>query len=442
MKRIFAVLLIALAASGAIRSAPVLADESLPPYYAVTTVELGDGSRLEQAIISGPPRPPSGRAAPAIARPVPDAAGGIASLSVPAYGWTFGCSATSAAMIAAYYDRSGFPNIYTGPTGGGVMPMDSSVWPRWTDDEPFTYDQCPLAASRVGLDGRTGRGSIDDYWVAYGSAANDPYIAGVWAEHAFSDAIGDYMRTSQSAFGNTDGSTAFHNWSNLTAPLTCADMEAQKFTHDGTYGRRLFYQARGYTVTDCYNQKVDTAGGAFSFAMYRAEIDAGRPVLLNLAGHSVVGVGYDTATSTVYLHDTWDFALHSMAWGGSYESMSLRSVSIVNILAPAPAAVTVLALDALDATRVEVTWAPVDGADHYEFWATAGGPHLIPGADCDEPGDAECTRVAGAGFVHEAPAGSSGPVTFAVRAVSASGAASSGPHGRAGVFRFVLAPGS
>lgn len=441
MKRILAALLIALAAGGASAVAPVRADESIPPYYAVTTVQLGDGSQLEQAVISGPPGPPSGRTAPAIDRPVADAARGIASLSVPAYRWTFGCSATSAAMIAAYYDRTGFPNVYTGPTDGGVMPMASSAWPRWTDGEPFTYDQCPLAASRLGLDGRTEPGSIDDYWVAYGSTNDDPYIAGGWTEHAFGDAVGDYMRTSQSAFGNIDGSTAFHNWISSTAPLTCADMEARNITHDGTYGRMLFYRARGYTVTDCYNQKTDTAGGGFSFAMYRAEIDAGRPVLLNLAGHSVVGVGYDLATSTVYLHDTWDFEMHSMAWGGSYESMPLKSVSIVNILAPEPAAVAVLALDVFDATRVEVTWTPVDGADHYEFWATSGGPSLIPGADCDEPGDAECTRIAGAGFVHESPAGSSGPVTFSVRAVNAGGVASGGPHGRAGVFRYALAPG-
>lgn len=441
MKRSLAVLLIVLAAGGASPPTPVRADESIPPYYAVTIVELGDGYRFEQAIISGPPIRPSGRAGAPIARPVPDAARGVASLSVPAYGWTFGCSATSAAMIAAYHDRSGFPNIYAGPTDGGVMPMDSSAWQRWTDGEPKTYDQCPLVASHAGLDGRTERGSIDDYWVAYGSADPDPYIAGGWREHAFGDAIGDYMRTSQSAFWNSDGSTAFYNSIDSTSPLTCAQMETYGITDDGTYGRNLFYQARGYTVTDCYNQKTDTAGGGFGFAMYRAEIDAGRPVLLNLAGHSVVGVGYDLATSTVYLHDTWDFEMHSMAWGGSYESMLLKSVSIVNIDAPEPAAVAELFLDVLDDTRVEVTWASVDGAEHYEFWATSGGPYLIPGTDCDEPGDAECTSVAGAGFVHESPAGSSGPVTFSVRAVSASGAVSSGPHGRAGVFRYSLAPG-
>ena len=89
-------------------------------------------------------------------------------------------------------------------------------------------------------------------------------------------------------------------------------------TRDGTYGRKLFYEARGYSVTDCYNQQTDniTAGG-FSFANYKAQIDAGYPVLLNLAGHSIVGVGY-ADPNTVYLNDTWDHATHTMTWGGSY----------------------------------------------------------------------------------------------------------------------------
>ncbi|OQY37333.1 MAG: hypothetical protein B6226_05285, partial [Candidatus Cloacimonetes bacterium 4572_65] len=35
---------------------------------------------------------------------------------VPAFDWSYGCSATAGAMMAAFYDRNGFANIYTGPT--------------------------------------------------------------------------------------------------------------------------------------------------------------------------------------------------------------------------------------------------------------------------------------------------------------------------------------
>jgi hypothetical protein len=100
---------------------------------------------------------------------------------------------------------------------------------------------------------------------------------------------------------------------------------------DGTLGRKQFYQARGYTVTDCYYQSTDNIiPGGFSFAQYKAEIDAGRPVMINLTGHTIVGVGY-ADPNTVYLNDTWNSLTHSMTWGGSYSSMNMEGVSIVNL---------------------------------------------------------------------------------------------------------------
>jgi hypothetical protein len=114
-------------------------------------------------------------------------------------------------------------------------------------------------------------------------------------------------------------------------------MVTYSVTDDGTYGRKLFYQARGYAVTDCYNQRTDnTISGGFSFSQYKAEIDAGRPVMINLNGNTIVGVGYDSSTNTVYIHNTWDYITHSMTWGGSYYGMAMLSVSIVNLAAAPP----------------------------------------------------------------------------------------------------------
>jgi hypothetical protein len=309
------------------------AEDISGPYYSVRTITLGDGTQLERMTINGPPKPPQGFelervpvAPSALNRPM-----AAYSLSVPAYDWTFGCAATAAAMIGAYFDRNGLPNIYTGPTNGGVMPMNNSVWPEWWDgeDPQGPYGQCPLAASREGLDGRTIRGSIDDYWVAYGSTDRDPYIDYGWPQHAWGDAVGDYMKTSQSAYNNTDGSTSFYTYSDA-APLPCTAMPGMNIKDDGTHGRKEFYEARGYSVTECYNQKTDnTISGGFSFADYKAQIDAGHPVLLNLTGHSIVGIGY-ADPSTVYLHDTWDYATYSMTWNESYQGRALKSVSIAN----------------------------------------------------------------------------------------------------------------
>lgn len=163
----------------------------------------------------------------------------------------------------------------------------------------------------------------------------DPYITGGWSQHVWSSAIGDFMKTSQSAYSNVDGSTTFWNYTSSATPLTASAMEGYGIaSSDGSYGRKLFYEARGYTVSTCYNQVTDNqVAGGFSFAQFKAEIDAGRPVMLNLVGHTVVGVGYEDTGSVVYIHDTWDYSTHSMTWGGSYTDMALQSVSIVNLAA-------------------------------------------------------------------------------------------------------------
>ena len=72
------------------------------------------------------------------------------------------------------------------------------------------------------------------------------------------------------AYNNLDGETHFYNyWQNEVyshEKLTCAYMEDQGIgQYDGTYGRKLFYEERGYTVTECYNQYIDTVeAGGFS----------------------------------------------------------------------------------------------------------------------------------------------------------------------------------
>ena len=248
----------------------------------ITTATLEDGMKIEGIVINGPPKPPAGIKRPSVSLSNSVSTLGVVALPVPAYEWSFGCSATSGAMIAAYFDQEGYPNMYNGQTNGGLMPNNSSSWGYWTDGNGDTYAQNPLAASHYGLDGRTTRGSLDNYWVAYNSSIQDPYLTYGWAQHTWGDAIGDYMKTSQSTFNNYDGSTTFYNNKYYPDALTCSQMETNTYngryisTLDGTFGRKLFYEAKGYTVTDCYNQKTDnnfTSGGlsaACGFATFSA----------------------------------------------------------------------------------------------------------------------------------------------------------------------------
>lgn len=342
-------------------------------YMTVRTIPLDNGDSLDEMVIHGPSTPPPGFEAERAAATIPLDSEASKTLTAPAYNWVFGCSAVSGAMIAGYYDRNSYPNMYTGPTNGGVMPLDNSSWPTWSDGVD-TYPNLPLAASHQGVDGRTTKGSIDDYWIQYGSTASDPYITGSWTQHTWSTAIGDYMKTSQSAYSNSDGSTSFYNWTSSASPLTCADMVTNNIhTRDGTYGRKLFYEARGYTVTDCYSQKTDnTITGGFSYAQYKAQIDAGHPVMINLAGHTIVGVGYNDP-STVYIHDTWDYSNHSMTWGGSYSGMTMQSVSIVNLSASNPIVPVLVSPSGTITDRTPTfKWKVVPNATKYQFQAYRG----------------------------------------------------------------------
>jgi hypothetical protein len=90
-------------------------------------------------------------------------------------------------------------------------------------------------------------------------------------------------------------------------------------------------------VEENFTQKIDTLfPGGFSLTDYRAEIDAGRPVMIQLSGHSMLGVGYEIGTQTICVHDTWDNDVHSMTWGGSYEGMAHQAVTVVHLASACP----------------------------------------------------------------------------------------------------------
>lgn len=50
----------------------------------------------------------------------------------------------------------------------------------------------------------------------------------------------------------------------------------------------------------------------------------------------MLGWGYDLTNSTVYLHDTWDYADHTMTWGGSYAGMQHYGVTVLRLAAITP----------------------------------------------------------------------------------------------------------
>lgn len=269
-------------------------------------------------------------------------------LAVPTSTWTYGCSATAAGMLFGYYDRHGFPNMYTGPTNGGVCPM-TNLGQGANPSSPVS-GACYIIATMNGFDGRSTPGHVDDYWVSYNSTGPDPWVGG-GTEHTWGLCTADYMGTNQwkydySSFPSTDGTRDANSDGSTQIWFYTNGTKLYDFHPGSTYGTpstscshgmRMFAESRGYTVTSNYNQWCDvhTAAnggtGGFTLADYRAEIDAGRPVLVHITGHTMTGVGYQTGSQTIYIHDTWDNSRHSMTWGGTYDSSPMETITVFQL---------------------------------------------------------------------------------------------------------------
>jgi len=238
--------------------------------------------------------------------------------SVPAFDWSYGCSATSGAMMAGYLDNHNYPNIYTGPANSGVVPMNNSTWGT---------GECPLSATNSGYDGRVIRGHVDDYW-----GSPDPYI-GNWTQHTWGDCTADYMGTNQSAFSNSDGSTTFYCYTNGSRLY---DYDASPYK-DGCYGLRRFFESRNYAISSNYNQYIYGYNGntqGFTYNDFCDQIDKGNPVLIQIAGHTMLGYGYNTVSNSIYIKNTWDYSGYTMTWGGSYSGRQHYGVAVFEFECP------------------------------------------------------------------------------------------------------------
>ena len=320
-----------------------------PGEDASVNVRRFSGQQPVQKVYSfaGPSVPPPGFQVERQVVATPEFSSAAANgLSMGASANGFGCGAVGGVMSAAYYDQNGYQDIYTGTANGGVMPLDERLWWPTFTMAGNTWQSNALEYSQIGVDGRTTRGHVEDFVVSYDIPTPDPWKANGWAQHTW-DSVADFMYTSQTNFIskdgeiyplNVDGVTSFY----LSPPLNptpvgysaanpyTADIMSSNSQPDGTLGMKQFYQSRGYAVGAAYNQPTDNiVAGGFSFAQFRAEIDAGRPVYIGLTDHAIVGIGYDAASNLIYLYDGWDYNTHSMPWGGSYAGMQMQFVSIV-----------------------------------------------------------------------------------------------------------------
>jgi hypothetical protein len=206
---------------------------------------------------------------------------------VPDYEWHMGCFGTATGNLMGFWDRNGFPDFYTGPTGGGVAPLNS----RSSQGNQGIFS---LWASKSGRDGRPSNqpGHEDDYYFAYESVFTDPYITAGRKEHT-PDCIGDFIGLSQNKWadlgaecrGNIDGFSYVH-W-NKSGDRRWVQLGQEPAIPSGSdipsglvaWTRYRGSDAASFCQLTAFNPTV-SGGRGFTYADLKAEIRAGRPVLL------------------------------------------------------------------------------------------------------------------------------------------------------------------
>ncbi len=256
----------------------------------------------------------------------------------PGYNWWYGCSATSAGMMMGFYDRNGYEGLgYSNLVPGGVA--EASTFGNSgalvnqaiasTGHQYDFYSAGPGHPYAYNTGGGIGFG--------YGASGDD-----LTPTHNY-NCLADFMGTSQDSIGNVNGATTFYAYDSGTS-VTPGILEYFGLQgNDGMYGVKEYVEYAGYEVADIYTQVTNNvASSGFTFDDYKAEIDAGRVVMIHVEGHSMFGYGYD-GSNTVILSDTWSSGLHSMTWGGSYANMSMWGVTVLELaggaVVPLPAAV-------------------------------------------------------------------------------------------------------
>ena len=254
---------------------------------------------------------------------------------IPELEYMYGCTVTAMAMMLGYYDLYGYQGYDLSDVIDGNVAFDS----RGSDGNIYNKNEFDSVLGSTAVT----QGHVDRFFDQ--TAAGEKkytYIGGKVANGLNIDewdCLADYIGTNQYWRGNGDLSTSHYfcdlAWLKSTGQTYYVGGEniPAKYV-DYKYGLELYVQSKGYDLDDklTYTEKVDTAGGSFTFKDYMAEIDAGRPVLISIVGHSMVGYGYNEDTKEIIFDDTYR-QNQRMKWGGTYkysgENRALRAITVI-----------------------------------------------------------------------------------------------------------------
>lgn len=221
---------------------------------------------------SGPLPPPSLAAQASVVPAAP-----VTIAGVPAYEWRHGCGPTAAGMVIGYWDGRGY---------GALVPGGASTQTPAVNQMIASGDVGGLAATNY-ADYCLPMDSNRDYPIQ--PDKSEPPAGDEHPDHC----LADWMKTSQSAYWNRYG----WGWFSTVRPALIG------------YVRWLGRPDYAVAAEDYWMSYTPT----LSWEVFRAEIDAGRPVVLLVdtggdgwTDHFVTAVGYDEATHAYGCLNTWD----------------------------------------------------------------------------------------------------------------------------------------
>lgn len=267
----------------------------------------------------------------------------LLSGKMPEAEYMYGCVPTAMAMLLGYYDLYGYQGKDLSKIVDGKVALKS----RGTDGNSYDMDAFDTVLGKLTASkeyvyrfyARDGVETTPEQELAYTFQDDNKTLkTDEW------NCLADYLGTGQFWRGAD-------NLVSLVSYCTLADLYNNNYSdvrirdgdtvrmvryNDTTIlpGLDLYVQSRGYQldyeITGTF--QVDVAGGSFTFNDYVKEIDSGRPVLISIQEHVMIGYGYNRKTQEIIFDDCYKVD-QRMKWGGTYyyadADRKLESITVI-----------------------------------------------------------------------------------------------------------------
>ena len=207
---------------------------------------------------------------------------------------------------------------YAIPDDIAAKPLRTFVQPA----PPATLSTQATAAYRL----IAGAPDWNQFWGSYGcwsgcSPTSGANVMGYWDVNGYSNLV-----------AGSDWQGAVNDMRLHMNTVCSADGSGSTSIGSISPGVVNYASAKGYTfASELWCSDCDVAA---SYANYQGEIDANRPILVDVIGHaqygnhSIVGVGYDSAGSYLIIHDNWPSTAENvyLQYGSGYSSIFMHPV--------------------------------------------------------------------------------------------------------------------